>query len=167
MNNKNIILIGMPGAGKSTIGVLLAKALRKPFVDTDLLIQESENRYLQDIIDSDGIDRFLQIEERTILNLNVKNHLIATGGSAVYSEAAISHLKGKAVYLKLDLEEIEKRIRNIKSRGIALKKGESLSDLYKERIPLYEKYADIVIDCSGKGVEEIVNEIKIKAEQIF
>lgn len=160
MYKNNIILIGMPGAGKSTIGVLLAKALKKPFIDTDLIIQEKQNRYLQEIIDADGIDKFLSIEKSTILDLTARNHLIATGGSAVYSEEALLHLKGKVVYLKLGLEEIERRIINIKSRGIALKPGESLAELYNERVPLYEKYADIIVDCSGKDVEEVVNEIK-------
>lgn len=163
MKNRNIILIGMPGAGKSSIGVLLAKALKMPFIDTDLIIQENENRYLQEIINLDGIDRFLSIEESTILNLGTKNHLIATGGSVVYSDASMVHLKkedGLVIYLELGLEEIEKRIRNISSRGIAAKPGESLAELYNERVPFYERYADITIDCSGKGIEEIVNEVK-------
>lgn len=170
MKNGNVILIGMPGAGKSTIGVLLAKALMMPFVDTDLVIQQKENRYLQDIINQEGLEKFLSIEEACILNLKIKKHLIATGGSVVYSAASVKHLKdkdGAVVYLELKLEEIEKRLKNISSRGIALRPGESLTELYNERVPLYEKYADIIAECSGKDIEEIVSEIKQMINNFF
>lgn len=162
MNNSNVILIGMPGAGKSTIGVLLAKSLRKPFIDTDLLIQQQEDCFLQDIINRDGIEKFLAAEEDVILKLNVENHVIATGGSVVYSEASMKHLKPDStiVYLKLSYEEIVTRIKNIKSRGIAIESNQSLFDLFKERTPLYEKYSDLTVNCSGKHIEEIVDEIK-------
>ncbi|MCX7748908.1 MAG: shikimate kinase [Clostridia bacterium] len=158
----NIILIGMPGAGKSTIGVLLAKALGMPFTDTDLLIQQNENRLLQDIINKDGMDTFLEAEERSILRLQAEGTVIATGGSVVYREKSMNHLKksGKVFYLKLECDEIERRIMNITTRGIAMGACQDLKCLYNERIPLYEKYADELIDCFGKSIEEIVSEIK-------
>ncbi|MCR4436878.1 MAG: shikimate kinase [Clostridiales bacterium] len=160
--DKNIVLIGMPGAGKSTTGLLLAKTLNMPFVDTDLIIQQREGRLLQEIIDYDGIGPFLSIEEDAILQMSVRGYIIATGGSAVYREAAMRHLKknGILLYLQLEYGEIEKRINNIKSRGIVMDKGRSLIDLYNERVPLYEKYADLTIRCSGKHIEEVVDEIQ-------
>lgn len=168
----NIVLIGMPGAGKSTIGVLLAKALKMPFIDTDLLIQQKYNMFLQDIIDKYGIKRFLSIEEEVAVSIDLKNHVIATGGSVVYSDAALKHFKrdGFVVYLKLRFDEIEKRISNISSRGIAKEKDKTLMELYNERIPLYEKYADITVNCSDMNIEASVSEIikRIKAaKKIF
>lgn len=163
---KNIVLIGMPSAGKSTLGVLLAKSLCMPFTDTDLIIQEKENKLLQDIINDYGIDHFLEVEERVILECDFTNHVIATGGSVVYSETAMEHLKRKGivVYLKLDYEEIEQRLNNIKTRGVAIAVGQTLKDLYEIRTPLYEKYADITVDCNKKdmetSVEEVVNLLK-------
>jgi len=161
MKHKNIVLIGMPGAGKSTIGVLLAKTLNKPFIDTDLLIQQKEKDFLQNIIKTKGIDGFLSIEEGVILETDFENHVIATGGSVVYSEKAMEHLKknGLAVYLNLTLETIEKRIKNIKSRGIAMEKNQSLQNLYTARKPLYEKYSNFTINCDNKGMEDIIMEI--------
>jgi shikimate kinase len=168
----NIVLIGMPGAGKSTIGVLLAKALKMPFIDTDLLIQQKYNMFLQDIIDKYGIKRFLSIEEEVAVSIDLKNHVIATGGSVVYSDAALKHFKrdGFVVYLKLRFDEIEKRISNISSRGLAKEKDKTLMELYNERIPLYEKYADITVNCSDMNIEASVSEIikRIKAaKKIF
>ncbi|HOM03197.1 MAG TPA: shikimate kinase [Acetivibrio sp.] len=162
MKKTNIVLIGMPGAGKSTVGVLLAKAMKMPFVDTDLLIQQKYNKYLQEIIDEVGVEEFLSIEEKVALELNVKNHVIATGGSMVYSNRALNHLKkdGILVYLQLRYDEIESRLANISSRGIAMEKGQTLIGLYSERVPLYEKHADITVNCSGKDIEAIVAEIK-------
>lgn len=164
MQFKNIVLIGMPGAGKSTIGVLLAKTLGKTFVDTDLLIQAQERKLLQVLIDEYGIERFLQIEEAVILGLHVDNGVIATGGSVIYSEKAIKHLKenGIVVYLKLTYEEIEGRIENMADRGIVIHKGQSLIDLFRERSPLYEGQADLIIDCSGASIEESVRIITAK-----
>lgn len=161
----NIILIGMPGAGKSTLGVLLAKAMGKLFVDTDIIIQQKTKRLLQDIIDNDGTDAFLKLEEDILLTVDEKNTVIATGGSAVYSEKAMEHFKqnGKIVYLHVDFAEIEKRVTNITTRGIVLKNGKSLADAFDERKPLYDKYADVVIDCTGSTIE---NSVKMLAEKL-
>lgn len=161
MKRSNIVLIGMPGAGKSTVGVLLAKALKKPFTDTDLLIQQRENSFLQEIIHSRGICEFIKAEEEVVLGLDVTGHIIATGGSVIYSDASISHLKssGVLVFLNLKLYQLERRLKNIHTRGIAMKSGQSITDLYKERQPLYKKCADIEIDCSHKHIETIISEI--------
>lgn len=157
----NIVLVGMPGCGKSTVGVLLAKVLGYPFIDTDLIIQHEEKRLLQNIIDTDGIDAFLGIEGRIVSELRVSNHVIATGGSVIYSQEAMQNLKsdGLVVYLHLEYEEVFSRIRNIKSRGIAMEKGQTLLELYNKRIPLYEKYQDISIQCTGKNIEETVEAV--------
>ena len=157
----NIILIGMPGAGKSTLGVLLAKAMGKLFVDTDIIIQQKTKRLLQDIIDNDGTEAFLSLEEEILLSVNEENTVIATGGSAVYSEKAMEHFKksGKIVYLHVDFDEIVKRVTNITTRGIVLKNGKTLSDAFDERKPLYDRFADITIDCTGNSVEQSVKKI--------
>ena len=154
----NIILIGMPGAGKSTLGVLLAKAMGKFFIDTDIIIQQKTKRLLQDIIDNDGTEAFLKLEEDILMSVDEKNTVIATGGSAVYSEKAMEHFRknGKIVYLHVDFSEIEKRVTNITTRGIVLKNGRSLSDAFDERKPLYDRYADITIDCTGSTIENSV-----------
>lgn len=159
---KNIILIGMPSAGKSTIGVILAKTLGMQFVDTDLIIQKREKRLLQDIINTYGIDEFLKIEENSIIALEQNDAIVATGGSVVYSDKAMNFLKNKGtiIYLKISYEQMVRRLHNIKTRGIVLDKKQSLRNIYDERIPLYEKYADIIIDCTNKGVEDIVESIK-------
>lgn len=161
----NIILIGMPGAGKSTLGVLLAKAMGKLFVDTDIIIQQKTKRLLQDIIDNDGTDAFLKLEEEILLTVNETNTVIATGGSAVYSEKAMEHFakNGKIVYLHVDFAEIEKRVTNITTRGIVLKNGRTLDDAFEERKPLYDKYADVVIDCTGSTIE---NSVKMLTEKL-
>ncbi|MGN0486292.1 MAG: shikimate kinase [Acutalibacteraceae bacterium] len=157
----NIVLIGMPGAGKSTVGVLLAKSLLKSFTDTDLLIQRRYGCSLCDIIEEHGTDAFLQIENDVICSEHFSDCVIATGGSAVYGAEAMAALKAQAdtVYLKLPVREIEKRIRDIKTRGVAMKNGTDIAELYTERAPLYEKYADITLDCAGKTPEECVSEI--------
>lgn len=156
---KNLVLIGMPGAGKSMVGVLLAKTLRKRFVDTDLLIQETTGRHLQEIIDTDGVDAFMKTEEEIVLRHTFHNTVIATGGSVVYSPKAMAHLKsdGIVVYLSVTFEEMTRRLRNITTRGIVLHPGQTLRDLYDERVPLYERYADITVDCTGEHFEEIVH----------
>lgn len=156
---KNIVLIGMPGAGKSTIGVLLAKALNYGFLDADLVIQQECKKKLYEIINDDGIEEFLRIEDEIISNINVDETVIATGGSAIFGKNAMNNMKkdGIVVYLKLSCEEIVRRVNNIKTRGIAMDEGKSISDIYYERVPLYEYYADIIIDAEGTNVEEAVN----------
>ena len=155
---RNLILTGMPACGKSTLGVVLAKTLGMKFVDTDLLIQEVENCKLQEIIDERGMQEFLRIEEKVLSETEEENSIISTGGSAVYSDKAMKHLGsiGDVVYIKLSLDEIERRLNNIKTRGIAMKPGETLADLYNMRVPLYEKYADITIETEGMGIEESI-----------
>lgn len=157
----NIVLIGMPGCGKSTCGVLAAKALLKNFFDTDLLIQNNENSTLQDILDKKGIEYFKLAEENAILSLKINGTVIATGGSVVYSEKAMEHLKdcGKVIYLHLSYETMEKRINNITTRGVVLGKNRTLKDMYDERLELYNKYADEVVYCDGLTVEETVEKI--------
>lgn len=166
MNESNIVLIGMPGSGKSTCGVLAAKALLKNFYDTDLLVQGLEGERLQSIIDSKGIDYFLQREERAVLSLNLDATVIATGGSVVYSQRAMEHLQnqGKIVYLHLEYETMRDRIRNITTRGVVMKNGDTLLDMYKERLPLYQRYADVVINCDGNSVEQTVRQIVLSVE---
>lgn len=153
---KNIILIGMPGVGKSTIGVILAKEIGYQFVDSDLLIQKQENRLLKDIIAGEGVDGFLAIENQVNASIQVTKSVIATGGSAVYGSEAMSHLKeiGTIVYLKCSYETMSKRLGDLKGRGVVLKKGQTLKDIFEERRVLYEKYADIIIEENEKGIEE-------------
>lgn len=159
---KNIVLIGMPAVGKSTIGVLLAKTLGFAFVDTDLIIQQSTGRLLQDIIDRDGLDAFCIDEERAICSVSAEsNTVIATGGSAVYSREAMKFLKkrGIAYYLSLPTEELAKRLVNITTRGIAKRPEDTIEDVFRRRDELYQEYADITIECLGKSPEETVAEI--------
>lgn len=150
MKKSNIVLIGMPGAGKSTVGVVLAKTAALEFVDTDLLIQKQTGRKLQEIIDKDGIDAFLKIEGEVISETDCRNSVIATGGSAVFSESAMNKLRrnGVIVFLDVPLVEIKRRVDNITTRGIAMKSGETLETVYNERLPLYKKYADITVDLA-------------------
>ena len=157
----NIVLIGMPGCGKSTVGVLLAKTLLKDFVDTDLLIQTHEGSSLQEIINTKGIVYFEKIEENILSTLNCSNRVIATGGSAVYYPKAMKHLKsiGKVIYLKINYENMLVRINNIKTRGIVLKDNESLYEMYNNRVSLYEKYSDLTINCDSLNIEETVEAI--------
>lgn len=149
----------MPGAGKSTVGVLLAKSLLLDFCDTDLIIQKTAGDSLCKIIEKDGIDKFISLEDKVISEQTFENTVVATGGSAVYGENAMKKLKenGIAVYLKVEPEELCRRIDNIQTRGIAMKNGTTIQDLYNERAPLYEKYADITVKCDGKTAEECVN----------
>lgn len=157
----NIVLIGMPGVGKSTVGVILAKILGYRFVDTDIVIQENENKLLKDIISEKGIDGFIETENKVVKKLKADKSVIATGGSVVYGEEAMKHLCeiGTVIYLKLDYNKLKYRLGNIKNRGVVIRKGQKLSDLYSERCPLYEKYADIIIDENGKNIEKTVNNI--------
>ena len=157
----NIVLIGMPGAGKSTVGILLAKRTSRDFVDTDVLIQISQGRLLQDIVDTDGYMALRKIEEEIILGLHCGHHVIATGGSAVYSPAAMEHLKsnGIVVFLDVDLFTLESRIQDFGTRGLAKRPDQTLSELFEERLILYRKYADITIDCVGLSHEEVCAQI--------
>ena len=161
INDKNILLIGMPGSGKSTVGVVLAKALGYRFIDSDLLIQETLGDRLSEIIEKEGIPEFHRLENIINLRINPENTVIATGGSAIYGEEAMNHFRqiGTVIYLKLSYEEIEKRLGDLKMRGITIKEGETLKDLYEERIPLYEKYAHVVLDTEGLLLRETVSEI--------
>lgn len=157
----NVILIGMPGSGKSTVGVLLAKQTSRDFIDTDVIIQTSQGRSLQEIVDRDGYMVLRRIEEETLLRISFHNHVIATGGSAVYSEAAMMHLKtgGFAVFLDTDLPALKARIHDFGTRGLARSPGQSLDDLYEERLPLYRKYADLVVECTNLSHEEVCERI--------
>ena len=165
MNKKtNIVLIGMPGSGKSTVGVLVAKALGMSFVDTDMELMRRTDRKLQEMLDEDGLESFLDEEETTILALDVSHTVIATGGSVVLEPEAVKCLQenGILVFLDVSMEELKKRITNIKSRGIAFAKGQDLMDIYEERVPLYRKYADVVVDKEGdleNTVESVLREI--------
>ena len=174
----NLILIGMPGCGKSTCGVLAAKALCKSFIDTDLLIQQQEygvaraprgasatrtahGNNLQEILNTRGYEYFSQAESRVLQELEAENSIISTGGSAVYYEDAMKHLKenGTVIYLRISFDVMLSRIRNITTRGILLHDGETIQDMYTAREPLYRKYADIIIDCDGLTVEESVTAV--------
>jgi len=165
---KNIVIIGMPGAGKSTMGVILAKTLGRNFIDTDIVAQEASGRLLQEIIDEEGTGAFLETEEKTILSLHAHHAVIATGGSVVFSGKAMDHLKkdGVVIYLKISFEEMVKRLNNITTRGIVLVAGQSLRDMYDQRVPLYEKYADLTIDCENpdgnfeKCIDNVMHEFR-------
>jgi shikimate kinase len=153
----NIVLIGMPGSGKSTVGVILAKLLRKGFIDTDVEIESREGRSLQDIVDHDGYLTLRAIEGKVLLGLDISNHVIATGGSAVYSHAAMDHLKsqGILVFLKADLNTLKARVPDFATRGLAKRPDQNVDDLFAERFALYQQYADITVDCEGLTDEEV------------
>lgn len=159
--NNNIILIGMPGVGKSTVGVVLAKILGYHFVDTDLVIQEKEGRLLKEIIAEEGNDGFIRIEERINAELEAERSVIAPGGSVIYGERAMEHFKeiGTVVYLKASYEVINARLSNLKGRGVVLKEGQTLKDLYNERCVLYEKYADVTVDEGDRDLADIAADI--------
>jgi shikimate kinase len=155
--SENIILIGMPGSGKSTVGVILAKLLARGFVDTDLLIQTAQGRSLQSIVDTDGYLALREIEEQVLLQLECSNQVIATGGSAAYSQPAMTQLKrgGIVVFLHADLETLRRRVHDFSGRGLAKSPDQSLADLFSERFSLYSKYADITIDTCRLTHEEV------------
>ncbi len=158
----NIVLIGFPACGKSVTGVVLAKILNMKFIDADLLIQQKAGRGLQDIINNDGIDAFKKLEEEVLSSINESDTVIATGGSAIYYDDAMRHLKesGTIVYIDVSLHDLKRRLRNIKTRGVAMGKGQTLDDLYAERKPLYEKYADIIVKTGNrKTMEDTVSMI--------
>lgn len=164
---RNVVLIGMPGAGKSTVGVLLAKTLLMDFTDTDLLIQKESKKALCDIINEKGTEYFIRLEEEIILKQSFMNSVIATGGSAVYGERAMTYLRESSiiVYLKVSLPELIKRLGDITTRGIAMGKDTGIPELFSERSPLYEKYADFTIDCTAKTPEECVGIISKKLKE--
>ena len=156
----NIVLIGMPGVGKSTIGVILAKQLGYEFVDSDLIIQRKEN-LLHEIIEQEGVDGFIEVENSVNASLCVEKSVIATGGSAVYGREAMEHLKniGRIVYLQLSYEALEKRLGNLKGRGVVLHDGQTLKDIYEERSMLYKKYADIIVNEEDLDIEKTLQKI--------
>ena len=158
----NIVLIGMPGAGKSSIGVLLAKRLGYQFVDTDLLMQGEAHSRLQQIITHHGLTAFKALEERVVCQLAPHRTVVATGGSVVYSEPAMAHLRqlGRVVYLDLPLDELQRRVRNMDSRGLVIDPGETFANLYARRTPLYRQYAELTISCGGSTQEEIAAAIE-------
>ena len=159
--NRNIVLIGMPGAGKSTVGVVLAKKLGYRFVDSDLVIQDTYGKLLHELIEEHGIEGFWKIENDVNASLDLKRSVIATGGSAVYGAEAMEHLRkiGMVIYLQLPFEEIAGRLGDLSARGVTLREGQTLSDLYAERVPLYEKYAHMTIDCRDKMLRQVVETI--------
>lgn len=163
MNKSNIVMIGMPGAGKSTVGVVLAKTMGLGFVDVDLVICQINGGSLQEIVDRNSHDAFLRLEGEAALTLACERSVIATGGSMIYSSAAMEHLKriGTIVYLKAELSEIERRVNNLETRGIAFRPGETLADLYAQRAPLYERWAELTVPVSGGDkIEDVALRIK-------
>lgn len=159
---RNYTLVGMPASGKSTVGVLLAKRLGFSFVDVDIVIQEKEKRLLKEIIAQEGIDGFMAVENRINASLDVDRAVIAPGGSVIYGKEAMDHLSriSTIVYLKLNYEDVEKRLGNLVDRGVVLKDGMTLLDLYNERVPYYEKYADITVDETGQTAGETVDYLR-------
>ena len=157
----NIILIGMPTSGKSTVGVILAKLLGMDFVDSDLIIQKKTGKKLAEIIQDEGLDGFMNIEENVCCEIDSQDTVIATGGSVVYSERAMEHFKsiGRIVYLKIDYDTLEERLHHTKQRGVVLRPGQTKKELYDERTVLYEKYADICVSEEGMGIEETVQKL--------
>ena len=160
-SKSNIVLIGMPGSGKSTIGIILAKRTAHDFIDTDVLIQHVEHRSLQDILDQEGYLRLREIEARVLQGISVANHVISTGGSAVYSDAAMQHLRknGTCIYLDVSVATLRKRITDYETRGIAKRPDQSFADLFKERTLLYRQYADLIIDGDTMTQDQICDAI--------
>jgi len=163
----NIVLIGMPGSGKSTVGVILAKLTSRDFVDGDVLIQISQDRSLQDIVDTEGHMALRGIEEEVLLALHCLNHVIATGGSAAYSHAAMTHLKsnGVVIFLDVDLPTLESRIHDFDTRGLAKRPDQTFADLFEERFALYTKYADITIQCADLTQEDVCDRIIMELDR--
>lgn len=158
---RNLVFIGMPAVGKSTVGIVVAKRLGMRFIDTDLLIQEREGKLLREIIAEKGEEGFLEIENEVNASVNVKNSVISPGGSVIYCKEAMKHYKkiGTIVYLKASYQTIKRRIKNPKKRGVVLKEGQSLRDLYYERVPYFEKYADITVCEDGCRIEDTIKNV--------
>ena len=161
MKRKNLILIGMPGSGKSTVGVSLAKTLARPERDSDILSQLTENRSLQDIVDRDGYMVLRDIEEQVLVGIDCENHVIATGGSAAYSHKAMVHLKknGVVIFLDASLETLRERIHNYETRGLAKRADQSFEDLFQERLELYNRYADTIVDSNNQSQDQVCDDI--------
>lgn len=159
----NIVLLGMPGSGKSTVGVLLAKRCRMKFVDTDLVIQEKESRLLSEIIKDEGLDRFVEIENKVNAQIEAEDSVIAPGGSVIYGTEAMEHYKeiAEIVYLKLSYESVARRLGDLTKRGVVFRPGQDLKALYEERCPLYEKYADYIVECDGQEIGETLEKVKL------
>ena len=166
---KNIIFIGMPAVGKSTVGVVVAKRLGYEFIDTDLLIQKQEKRLLREIIEQEGIDNFLKIENQVHREVSAEQAVISPGGSAVYCEEAMQHFKetGIIVYLHASFDIINSRLKNAKKRGVTLREGQTLKDLYDERVVLFEKYADITVSEDGLELEETIDKVLEALENVI
>ena len=166
MQKDNIVLIGMPGSGKSTVGVVLAKHLGLKFVDSDLVIQETYGKLLHELIEEHGVEGFWRLENDVNASLKLNKSVIATGGSAVYGRTAMEHLQeiGTVVYLKLPFEEVAERLGDLNARGVTLRQGQTLADLYRERTPMYEQYAHITVECGDKMLREIVHEVAQKLQ---
>lgn len=160
-NKENLALIGMPAVGKSTVGVLLAKKMGFDFLDTDILIQSQEKMTLAEIISKNGLEEFLEIEASHLLSLNCSRHVLATGGSVIYTEKAMAHLSriSRIVYLSIDLDILMTRLSDVTARGVAIIPGKGVDDLYKERTPLYDQYCDSKIDCGTRAPGQIVEAV--------
>ena len=158
MSRKNIVFVGMPASGKSTVGVIVAKVMGMNFIDSDIVIQQRENAKLNELIEKYGIDDFLKREEQALLSINVDNTVIATGGSAIYSDAGMKHLSNNAtiIYLKVSLDNLKDRLTDLKARGVVIRPGESIEQMYATRSVLYEKYADIIVEEKGTSIEDTV-----------
>ncbi|MDA3903761.1 MAG: shikimate kinase [Desulfuromusa sp.] len=169
MEKNNIILIGMPGAGKSTVGVILAKRIGFHFIDTDLIIQAQEKCRLQQIIDTQGLNNFRKIEEQMLLNLHAHQSVVATGGSVIYSEQGLKALgkSGYLIYLQIALPDLQQRIIDMGQRGLVMAKGQTFEQLYLERTPLYEKFSDLTISCAEINAERVAAKIEIETSQLW
>ncbi len=169
MNRNNIILIGMPGAGKSTVGVILAKRIGFHFIDTDLLIQAQEKCRLQQIIDTQGLKSFRLIEEQVLLDLQAEHTVIATGGSVVYGEMGLKTLgnSGHQIYLQIEFPTLQQRIADMGQRGLVMTKDQTFAQLYQERTPLYEKFAELTIPCDELSAEQVAAKIETEIEQFW
>ncbi len=168
MQKTNIILIGMPGSGKSTVGIILAKLLQKRFLDTDILIQNYTKKTLQEIVDSQGHMCLREIEEKVLLKIRCHNHIIATGGSAAYSTSAMNHLRnnGHIIFLHTELATLKGRIHNYANRGLAKRREQTLEDLFMERQALYEKFTDIIIKTTHSTQDQVCDNIRQKLQEL-